>query len=383
MVNVIPIAITSDELRQRDERLARARRFQPVDRVPVSLCMVVRYWLPKVGGSFSEYFNDPEAMIRGQLYGTKWLLENIESDMGVPNVFVDVQNALDASALGCETEIGEGNIWVREGWVKTEADLERLRRLDPTNTGLMAKSRAFVERIREIGDRYIVRLKDGTELRPAANPMMTSATMGPFTVACELAGMAEVSLALHDRPEWAAELLSVVTDKIIEWMSFVERVQGMSELWIADDYAGNLSLRQFRRFVLPCLLRIRRAFPGRHFGFHMCGKVDHLLQCLADELGISEFALFGYQVDRELVQKIMGGRVVLTGNVNPMNIWLGTPDSVFEEAMTALRIFGRGSSGFVLADGANIPPESPVENINAMMRAARAFAAEKERLTAN
>jgi uroporphyrinogen decarboxylase len=230
--------------------------------------------------------------------------------------------------------------------------------------------------MKEIGDRYVVRLKDGTELHPAANPVITSATMGPFTVACEVAGMADVSLALYERPEWAAELLAVVTDKIIEWMSFVERVQGMSSLWVADDYAGNLSLHQFRQFVLPCLLRIRRAFPGRHFGFHMCGKVDHLLRCLADELGINEFALFGYQVDKQLVQEVMGGRVLLGGNVNPMNIYAGTPESVFEESMAALRVFGRGSGGFILSDGANIPPDSPVENINAMMRASRAFAAE-------
>jgi uroporphyrinogen decarboxylase len=379
MVNIIPIAITGDELRQRSERVARAAAFEPVDRVPISLCMVVRYWLPKVGGSFAEYFNDPEAMIRGQLYGTKWLLENVESDMGMPGVFVDFQNAQDASALGCETEVGEesGQIWVHEGWVKTEADLDRLRRLNPTNTGLLAKARVYAERMKEIGDRYVVRLKDGTELHPAANPVITSATMGPFTVACEVAGMADVSLALYERPEWAAELLAVVTDKIIEWMSFVERVQGMSSLWVADDYAGNLSLHQFRQFVLPCLLRIRRAFPGRHFGFHMCGKVDHLLRCLADELGINEFALFGYQVDKQLVQEVMGGRVLLGGNVNPMNIYAGTPESVFEESIAALRVFGRGNGGFILSDGANVPPDSPVENINAMMRASRAFAAER------
>jgi uroporphyrinogen-III decarboxylase len=317
-------------------------------------------------------------MIRGQLYGTKWLLENIESDMGIGSVFVDFQNAQDASALGCETEVSEesGQIWIREGWVKTEADLEKLRRIDPTNTGLLAKARAFVERMREIGDRYVVRLKDGTELHPAANPVLTSATMGPFTVAAEVAGMVEVSTALIERPEWARELLSVVTDKIIEWMSFVERFQGMSSLWVADDYAGNLSLRQFRQFVLPCLLRIRQAFPDRHFGFHMCGKVDHLLRCLADELRIDEFLLFGYQVNKQLVQEVMGGRVVLGGNVNPMNIHSGTPESVFEESMAALRVFGRGSGGFILSDGANIPPDSPVENINAMMQASREFARE-------
>lgn len=380
MVDVIRINITADELQHRSERMARAARFQPVDRVPVNMCMVARYWLPLIGGSFAEYFSDPEAMIRGQLLGAKWLLENIESDTGVPGVFVDFQNAQDASVMGCETEVSEqsGQIWVREGWVKTEADLAKLRQIDPTRTGLLAKARDFVERMRQLGDRYVVRLADGTELRPAASPVLNGSSMGPFTAACEVAGLVEVSAALYERPAFARELLSIVTDKIIKWVSFVRSTQEAGAFWLADDYASNLSLRTFREFVLPCLLRIRRAFPDPYFAFHMCGKVNHLIPTLARELGINEFALFGYQDDKQLVQREMGGRIVLSGNINPMNIHSGTPESVFQESMQALRVFGCGQGGFVLMDGANIAPGSPVENINAMMRASRAFAAEQE-----
>jgi uroporphyrinogen-III decarboxylase len=380
MTNVIPINITSAELQQRSERLARAARFEPVDRVPVIHCLVARYWLPKIGGQFSEYYSDPEAMARYQILGQKWLLENIRNDMGFGPIYVDTQNAQEASALGCETEIGEsGNIWVHEGWVQTEKDLSRLGRIDPLTTGLYAHARQYLDRMRTMSDRYAVRFKDGTEIRPLERPTITSATMGPFTVAAQLAGATEICIALYDRPGFARQLLSIVTDKILEMMRFAQRIQGMDALWVADDYAANLSLGQFREFVLPCLLRIRRHFPHSRFIFHMCGKADHLLSTLADELHIDEFSLFGFQSDKRLVQETMGGRILLVGNISPMNIASGTPESVLQESLEALQAFGRGAGGFVLSDGANIAPESPVENVNALWRAACKFGPDKLR----
>jgi uroporphyrinogen-III decarboxylase len=374
MPEVISINITSEELRQRGDRLARAARFEPVDRVPVIHCLVVRYWLPKIGGTFREYFDDPEAMARYQILGQKWLLENVKNDMGFGPIYVDTQNAQEASALGCETEIGEsGNIWVHEGWVQTETDLKKLAQIDPLTTGLYAQAREYHERMQALAARYVVRLKDGIELRPLEQPTITAATMGPFTLAAQVAGATEICLALYDRPDFARELLAIVTEKIIVMMKFAQRLQGMDALWVADDYAANLSLGQFREFVSPCLQRIRQRFPHSRFIFHMCGKADHLLPTLANDLRIDEFSLFGYQSDKRLVQEIMGGRVLLVGNINPMNIAAGTPESVMQESLEALNVFGRGSGGFILSDGANIAPDSPVENINAMWHAACQF----------
>lgn len=374
MTEVIPINITSQELGERADRMTRASRFQPVDRVPVTHCLVVRYWLPRIGGSFREYFDDPEAMARLQILGQKWLLENVKNDMGFGPIYVDTQNAQEASALGCETEISEsGNIWVHEGWVQTASDLRTLAKIDPLNTGLYARARNYLERMQALSDRYVVRFRDGVEIRPLDNPIITSATMGPFTLAAQLSGATDICMALYDRPEFARELLSIVSEKIIEMMQFAERIQGMDALWVADDYAANLSLGQFREFVLPCLLRIRGHFPRSRFIFHMCGKADHLLSTLTNELRIDEFSLFGYQSDKQLVQEVMGGRVLLVGNVSPINIAFGTPESVIEESLAALRVFGSGDGGFILSDGANVAPESPVENVNALWHAACIF----------
>ena len=63
---------------------------------------------------------------------------------------------------------------------------------------------------------------------------------------------------------------------------------------------------------------------------------------------------------------------MLLGNVNPMLIHSGTPDEVREatrrviEKLAPLR-------GFIVQDGNNIPPGSPLENINAMMEAAETY----------
>ncbi|MBI2942011.1 MAG: hypothetical protein HYY04_16395, partial [Chloroflexi bacterium] len=124
MSEVITIGITSDELSRRAERVARARSFQPVDRVPVLPGLYVRYWLPRIGVSFGEYFSDPEAMLRAQIHGQKWLLENVESDLVFNPIAPDFQNVREAGSLGCEIVApADDLIWVHEGWVRTEADL--------------------------------------------------------------------------------------------------------------------------------------------------------------------------------------------------------------------------------------------------------------------
>ena len=68
------------------------------------------------------------------------------------------------------------------------------------------------------------------------------------------------------------------------------------------------------------------------------------------------------------MSEIMGGRVVLEGNISPINIFNGTAKSVFEETMEAIEVFAL-HRGYIVMDGANIPPGSPVENINAMYEA--------------
>ena len=59
----------------------------------------------------------------------------------------------------------------------------------------------------------------------------------------------------------------------------------------------------------------------------------------------------------------MGGRVRLWGNINPMLLKDG---SAATEALKAMAPCG----GYMLGDGANICPGTPLENLSAMMESA-------------
>ena len=104
----------------------------------------------------------------------------------------------------------------------------------------------------------------------------------------------------------------------------------------------------------------------------MCGDSVHLLHLLADEEGISSFDIFGYQVPPETAARMLGGRALLWGNINPMLMLKGTDGDVKAAAMAALREMGP-CGGLLLGDGANVCPGTPIENLGALTRAADEF----------
>ena len=87
---------------------------------------------------------------------------------------------------------------------------------------------------------------------------------------------------------------------------------------------------------------------------------------------IHEFQGFGWEMPREKVAEVMGGRVVLLGNVSPILLRDGTPAEVKRETLACLDLFApRG--GYIVQDGNNIAPGTPVANINAMTEAAEDY----------
>jgi uroporphyrinogen-III decarboxylase len=104
----------------------------------------------------------------------------------------------------------------------------------------------------------------------------------------------------------------------------------------------------------------------------MCGHTNHLLEIFTYQLKINEYQGFGWQVDLDKIGDIMGGKVVLLGNVNPLLVSDGTPDEVKRATRLVIEKLAP-YKGLIIQDGNNIAPGSPVENINAMMAAAEEF----------
>ncbi len=379
MAEIIEIEVPIEEITAREERVTKTKRFEIPDRVAVIPAINYRYLLPKIGVRFRDYYNDPEVMLRSQIFGQKWLMENVKTDAhSITGAWVggwtDFQNATEASAMGCQVEFPENDIPVvhEEGWVRTEKDLRWLEKMDIINNGLNGRQIEFRRAMMQIADKYPVRFQGGSIFYPGANPALTHTSNGPFTNAAYLMGTTELFVAILEQPDFVRELLHLITEKTISWLDFCweeEKLQNRDLAW-TDDLAAYLSANTWQNVLLPYNKRLRDHFDWA--SLHMCGHTNHLLEIFTHQLKINEYQGFGWEVDLDKVAEIMGGKVVLLGNVNPLLIVEGTPEQVKEATRQVIEKLAPGG-GLIIQDGNNIAPGSPVENINAMMEAAEEY----------
>lgn len=377
MSAVIEIGVPVEELAERRERIEKTRRFERPDRIAVVPSVATRFLVPQVGVRFCDYYGDPETMLRTQILAQKWLLENVRTDAYAitgpwVGAWTDFQNSFEAGSLGVDIVFPDDDIpWIGRGWVAGEADLRRLEAMDFVHSGINARQITYRRAMRDVASKYPVKFLGGPVFTPGENPALTHTSDGPFGVAGDLMGKMEIFLAVKERPDFVRELLRIVTDKLIEYLDFCWAEEGLpspKDFSWTDDLAVSLSAATFREVVLPFEKRLRFHFDGRA-SLHMCGKTDHMLEIFRDDLAIHELQGFGYEVDLDRIGAVMGGRVVLIGNVNPMLIHAGTPDEVRAATRRVIEKLGpRG--GLIIQDGNNIPPGSPLANINAMMEAA-------------
>lgn len=380
MNKAIEIEISCEEIERRRERISITKKFGTPDRVPVIPAIAHRFLVPQLGIKFKDYYNDPEVMLRTQLLAQKWLLENIRTDAYAitgawTGAWTDFQNTFEAGSLGCEVVFPENDIpWVGEGWVKNDNDLKKLEKMDFIHSGLNKKQIEYRRKMMEVAEKYPVKFQDGEVFYPGEKPNLTHTSDGPFGVAGDLMGVTNIFTAVYEKPDFVRELLRIVTDKLIEYLDFCWEEENLAEpkdfAW-TDDLAVSLSEDIYRDLVLPFEKKLRFQFDG-WASFHMCGKSDHLLETFVNDLKIHELQGFGYQVNLDYIASVMGGKVVLVGNVDPMLIHAGAPEDVKRACRIVIEKLAP-YRGFILQDGNNIPPGTPVENINAMMEAATQY----------
>ena len=379
MAEVIEIGVPYEDILARQERVQAARRFEEPDRVPVLPAIAYRYLLPRIGVPFRLYYGDPEVMLRAQILGQKWLMENIRTDAfsitgAWTGAWTDFENTFEAGSLGCAVVFPDDDSpWVAGGWVRTEADLRKLEGMDFIHGELNQRQVEYRRAMMAAAERYPVRFLGGPVFYPGRAPSLTHTSDGPFGVAGDLMGQTELFTSVHENPQFAAELLRIVTDKLIEYLDFCWEEESLidRDLSWTDDLAAGLSAESYRELVLPQEKRLRFHFDGRA-SLHMCGRTEHLLEIFRDDLAIDEYQGFGYQVDLEKIAAVMGGRVVLLGNVDPFLVMRGPPERIREATRACIEKLAP-FNGYIVQDGVNIPPGTPPEHINAMMEASKIY----------
>ena len=372
-VERIDITVPDEVLAENDlkrQRLARTRQRQAVDRIPVVANNSIFMPLKARGVSFDQFVASPLDNLRQQLLNHKWQLENIRDDTPITTDTISV-----GPELGCVRGVEFALQWQ---WptgqppkcvhLLTEpVQIDSLEVPHPAS-GLNARRVEWYQELRSLAERFDVRLNgQRMEIR-----VKLSHPGGPIPSAFALAGENLLAWMLTE-PDRAHRLMQIVTDSFIQGNRYVDELLSRPAgggLGMGADIAEMLSPDLFRQFVVPYYRRVWQVYSDRPREFHMCGRIDHLLEILRDELQIDHLNGFGFPTERHRLAEVLGGHARLTGGPSPMLVRDAAQDEVVAACTDYIRTLGP-CGGYTLTPGGDMLPDTPVQRIAWMVEASR------------
>ena len=359
------------------KRMQAREAFRYIDRVPVGFCLEPRYFTPIFDMPYNALFKNAEDQYYWQLQFLKYRIENIPEDMTCTGttlcVFPYFDNVMDSGSFGAEVIWPENETLHAQPAISTVEQMDRFEVPAP-GTGLWGQVRDWWLQMREFARETKLSF-NGVEGRVDVGCLGIKG-LSPHMIAIDLVG--------HDFYWWQLEypgqchaFLAKITAGLIEtqryFMTIDDRPRG--GFGMAEDTAQVMSPELFKEFCVPYTGELFDTFGagfGDGRGLHMCGQSTHLHQALVDDLHISSFNIFGYVVDPRVAAANLGGRMYLWGNINPMLMLKGSREQVRQAALAALAAMAP-CGGFMLGDGANVCPGTPLENLAALTEASREF----------
>ena len=197
---------------------------------------------------------------------------------------------------------------------------------------------------------------------------------GPFTIAAMVVGTEKLLIGMIKKPDKVKQLMEVITENNERYIA------RMLEMGVGVGFADPVSttsllrVKQYREFSLPYFQHnvdfIKK--NGGGCGLHICGGSRKLWEDL-NNTGIGCFGLDNIE-DLEEAKKVLGPHMAIQGNVPPVDvIRLGTPQDVLRSSKECIRKAWDSPNGFTLTSGCQTPMDTPAENLQALMDAARIF----------
>ncbi len=355
-------------------------------RVPVVLginprILILNSQLNTSGVTFEQYSQDPDIMAQVQMQTQDYVRHNMlqDAEMGLPkdgwSIYVDFQNYYEAAWFGCDVQYRDGQVPDTEPILHSENKRMLFDRgiPDPFTGGAMARAWDFYEHMKNNMGSYSHRELPVVNVGPPPGLW----TDGPRTVACSLRGATEMCLEIYEDPDYARELLRYITESTITRIKAYREHLGQEmkpQCWgFADDSIELLSVDIYTEFVLPMhrLLLQELAGEGPH-SIHLCGNAQRFMTLLKEELNITIWDT-GYPVDFGKARKDLGPDYLIQGGPRVSLLLHGSPEEVKGECKRILESGVMEGGRFILREGNNLSPGTPVENVAAMYEAAHAF----------
>ena len=354
-------------------------------RVPVQFAMDTKMILlnPELnrwGYTYQQYFENPDVMLEVQLEFQHWRRFKVRADweMGLPNrwdVAIDFSNTYESTWFGCPIWFDEGQVPDVKPIIEKTGDLGSLQIPDPLHANLVDRFYRFYQYFegkKKEGFEFI-----GSPLGEIGAPCGGSGTDGPFSIAANLRGTTQLCIDIYEDPGFVDDLLDFVTEGIMArikaWLDFRGMEYPQDKWAFADDSIQLLSPETYRRFVLPRHKRLIKTFSqGGPNWIHLCGNVMQHIKTLQNELNIQEFET-GFPWDLGEARRILGEEVLLIGNLAPHILLRGSEKKIIEETKQIMGSGVKEGGRFILQDGHNLAPCTPIDNLQTMYAAGKKY----------
>jgi uroporphyrinogen decarboxylase len=320
------------------------------DRVPVDLhdFLVAAH---ASSHSFPQFMRDGDAIAEGLL--ASW------REFGHDMLIVECGTATLAEACGVGVVLLEDSAPVSmEPAIRSLDEIDQLVLPDPaTSPPLLEALKATRIVAQEVGEEGFV---------------MGGADQGPFSLASMILGMEAFLVAQMD---------PAARDKLHALLEFCEEafyrfavaqidagahVTSMGESIAGPDVCSPAIYREIawphERAVTQRLLK-----DGVRTQNHICGNATRVVPDMV-ETGAVILGL-DYKCDLPAIKAATQGRATIVGTIDPSEVVArGTPNDVATAAQEELAILGPGG-GLILGAGCALPPETPADNMHALVEA--------------
>lgn len=264
-------------------------------------------------------------------------------------IFADILLILEP--MGIDLEFAEGEGPVIHNPVRHVEDVKRLREVeDPAVLSFVYEAIALTRR----------QLK--------ADVPLIGFSGAPFTLASYMIEGGGSKNYVHakklmydDSGAWHA-LMSLIARALVKYLN-AQIDAGSQAVQLFDSWVGCLSPDDYREFVLPhsraVIQGVKKGVPVIHFGTGTGALLELMREAGGDVIGLD------WRVRLDEAWQRLGHDVAVMGNLDPVALFAST-DALRAQAKRILDQAG-GRPGHIFNLGHGILPETPVENVIALV----------------
>jgi uroporphyrinogen decarboxylase len=331
-----------------ESRLVHACKALPVDRTPIWLMRQAGRYMPEYrairkGHSLIEICKNPQLAAEVTITAA----EILRVDAAI--IFADLLLPLEVMGLPFHFSVGEGPVIERP--LREKADIDRLSTKSAADLGYVAEAVAHVAK--HFGNKLTVIGFCGAPFT-LASYMIEGGSSRHYINTKKL---------MYSQPEAFDELLRKLVCVTSEYAEAQVRA-GADVIQVFDSWVGCLAVADYRRYVLPrtkeLVQKLRRTqAPIIYFGTDTAALLASMKETGADVIGLD------WRIPLDAGWGLIGNRGAVQGNLDPVALFSDRAQ-IEARAREILQRAG-GRAGHIFNLGHGILPETPVENVKALI----------------